>query len=518
MLAKNQKMWSKCYQGVMITVLIGLTVTIFFVAGADVDDYWAKRDEFIKQEESRMVGNKIELNEIEKIVNGILMEYKWKEFDEGFENPKSFIPANHIFETLDRIEKSDVFQFIQKLPKGSMLHGHDTALVSGDFLYQLTYKPDLFACYVGANINLKFFKEPVTDSTCDWKPIASMRESDPNFDEDLKSQLTLITPDFRTKHTDINTVWSLFMDIFMLIDPLVCYKPVFEEYFYQVLQELYNDNVMYLEFRSTLPEVYDLDGNIYGSVEVAGIYKQTLDAFMESHPDFIGAKLIYAPVRKVDNDTMNNYIDIANELAEKYPTFLAGFDLVGQEDLGNPLIEFINQLLNKDMSFYFHAGETNWYGSSTDLNLVDAVLLGTKRIGHGYAVLKHPDVADKVKRDGIALEISPISNQVLMLISDLRNHPGNYLIANDYPVVITNDDPSFWGAKALSHDWYMAFMGMTSRNADLRFLKQIALNSIEYSSISDKNAAFAEWEKRWNHFLTTIIENKIRTFPKVFVH
>ena len=67
------------------------------------------------------------------------------------------------------------------------------------------------------------------------------------------------------------------------------------------------------------------------------------------------------------------------------PDFVAGFDLVGQEDLGEPLVKFADKLrmLGQDVQLFFHAGETNWYGTATDDNLIDAVLLNTKRIGHG---------------------------------------------------------------------------------------------------------------------------------------
>lgn len=55
---------------------------------------------------------------------------------------------------------------------------------------------------------------------------------------------------------------------------------------------------------------------------------------------------------------------------------------------------------------------TDWYGASTDLNLLDAIMLNTARIGHGYALVKHPILWNAVKSRGIALEICPISNQV----------------------------------------------------------------------------------------------------------
>jgi adenosine deaminase CECR1 len=65
------------------------------------------------------------------------------------------------------------------------------------------------------------------------------------------------------------------------------------------------------------------------------------------------------------------------------------------------------------------------------------VLLGTKRIGHGFAVVKYPNILKIVKKMKIGIEVNPISNQVLKLVDDLRNHPAAVLFSDDYPVVIS---------------------------------------------------------------------------------
>ena len=55
----------------------------------------------------------------------------------------------------------------------------------------------------------------------------------------------------------------------------------------------------------------------------------------------------------------------------------------------------------------------DWQGIEVDGNLVDAVLLNSSRIGHGYAITKHPEAIKMGKEKSIAIEINPISNQVI---------------------------------------------------------------------------------------------------------
>jgi adenosine deaminase CECR1 len=228
-----------------------------------------------------------------------------------------------------------------------------------------------------------------------------------------------------------------------------------------------------------LSQLYDLDGKKYGPIECAQIYVDVLKDFKQSHPDFAGSKFIFAPLRGVDDATFDTYLPIQQKLMKNFPDFIAGFDLVGQEDkgrkllmalhsnesilasTGRPLIDFAEKLLKypSDIQFFFHAGETNWMGTSSDENLVtkalemilpsvthlplccshqfDAILLGTRRIGHGYALVKYPHLLKVVKEKGIGIEINPISNQVLKLVDDIRNHPASILFTDDYPIVIS---------------------------------------------------------------------------------
>jgi Adenosine/AMP deaminase. len=89
---------------------------------------------------------------------------------------------------------------------------------------------------------------------------------------------------------------------------------------------------------------------------------------------------------------------IAGSLPSGRPTrihadqIFKGFDLVGDENVLKPLIDYIEPLLQfrerqrelgLDIPFIFHAGETLGDGTPADMNLYDAILLGTKRIGHG---------------------------------------------------------------------------------------------------------------------------------------
>lgn len=109
----------------------------------------------------------------------------------------------------------------------------------------------------------------------------------------------------------------------------------------------------------------------------------------------------------------------------------------------------------------------------------------------------------------IAIEVNPISNQILRLVYDLRNHPAAFYLSENIPVVISCDDPGFWNVMGISYDYYYAFMAMASAEADLRLLKQLVWNSIDYSilTVAERQDAAHILNTQWNQFISYVIND-----------
>lgn len=220
-------------------------------------------------------------------------------------------------------------------------------------------------------------------------------------------------------------------------------------------------------------------------------------------------------------------------LKQQFPDLIAGYDLVGQEDLGQPLAALTPELFwfkktcaenGVDIPFFFHAGETLGDGNETDENLFDAILLGTRRIGHGFSLYKHPLLIDMVKEKKILIESCPVSNEVLRLTGSIMSHPLPALLARGVPVALCNDDPSVFGlgSNGMTHDFWQALQGW--ENMGLEGLASVAENSIRYATFQDykakewlqvvKDGSFGrdirarrmkEWSRAWEKFCQWIV-------------
>ncbi|GJQ76376.1 hypothetical protein Trydic_g2094 [Trypoxylus dichotomus] len=462
--------------------------------------YHHKRAIIVDKEHQHSLGGDIILTAAESRCNEKLLKAKYKELQD-----KSYQPWQKNFMHVRKdIEKSRVFQFIRKLPKGASLHSHLYASASYRYVTNdLLHRKHIYVCNIDGRTKLKFVAGDATNTPPNCELLDDKRKT-PEFDDWLDAHLLV--------SDNPENAWDSLRKIFTFMYDLFSYVGVLEDYIYQVLLEHYTDNVYYVEVRTPFVPMYDLNGTDYTAEDFVETLWNTMKKFQRDHSDFIGMKIIYAPYRATTTNIVRKNLDILKRIAQKYPGFIAGIDFVGFEEEGT-LLHYFDELTSfgEDFNFYFHAGETNLHGTHVDFNILDAILLDSKRIGHAYALPKHPEMMTLIKEKNIAIEVCPISNQVLGLVADLRNHPAAYLIARGYPIVICNDDPGNWGAEGLSYDWYLTFMAMTPEYTGLHFLKKLAINSLEYSALNEteKVTAFKIWNAKWNKFIESVIRSDI---------
>ena len=132
--------------------------------------------------------------------------------------------------------------------------------------------------------------------------------------------------------------------------------------------------------------------------------------------------------------------------------------------------------------------------------MLDISLLDNRRIGHGLNLVYFPKTMELIKSQNKLVEVSPISNQVLGYVSDLRNHPARVLLSNGIQCSINSDDPSVYGYEGLSYDFWVAFMYW---ELDVKALKKLVYNSVNYSSLNkdEQKKALEYLNKQWAGFV-----------------
>uniref|UniRef100_A0A667YS09 adenosine deaminase n=1 Tax=Myripristis murdjan TaxID=586833 RepID=A0A667YS09_9TELE len=488
-----------------LTAMVAYVLLLWFVEVCMGMPDPRQRDMLMRQEVSRQTGGRVILTAAEQRLDAYLHRLKQQEMSAA-----QFPPAVHFFKAKPLIQSSPVFSLLRKMPKGGALHIHHSSLVSVEWLVKnVTYRPHCYICFTWDN-SVRFLfssRQPFPRWDCFyWQLLETLRAKMgdcTDFDNSLIQNLTLFTEDPDTAYPSQDIVWEKFEKAFISAAGLITHAPVLKDYFYRGLEELHQDNVMYLELRSGLSRTYELDGTIHDKIWSLKTFQEATKQFVADHPDFLGARIII---------TVKAAVKEAIQMQRDFPDVVAGFDLVGREDSGRTLWYFREALslpadLGVTLPYFFHAGETDEEGTDVDQNILDALLFNTTRIGHGYALAHHPLAKELSRKKNVAVEVCPISNQVLKLILDLRNHPAAVLMSEGHPLVISSDDPSLFGTTGLSYDFYQAFVGIGGLKANLGTLKELAINSIRYSSLPPhlKETGLAMWQNKWDVFISDFL-------------
>jgi len=414
-------------------------------------------------------------------------------YNESFHNIKDFIAA------------TSLFKIIESMPKGAILHTHSGGVT--DVEWVISRAKEYKNCFVfcdsdnGENLygQLAIFEENKAP-----KGFVSLKEkiaTDANFSSELYDLLVFK----RNTLEPSSDYWLEFEKRFMRIMPLVSYRPFFKEYYKKSFLDLLSNNVNHMEIRFIFGNLFDEKNSSYPVDTMVTDLQDIVLEVQKTHPEF-SLNLIYTSFKFLGVEEINNQLAEAFRLKKEYPDLITGFDLVSEEDRGNTINYYeeswgkLDSLENEygfDLPLFLHAGESN---SIKNMNLYDAVALNSRRLGHGLNLVLYPKLLEEVKRKDILVEVNPLSNQILGYVDDLRNHPARILLSNGVQCSISSDDPGVFGYQGLSYDLFMTFVAW---ELDLKAIKKLVFNSIEYSTLDSerKRKALTTLLKEWNEFV-----------------
>lgn len=464
----------------------------------------------------------------------------------------------------DRMEKSKLWKIVQRMPKGALLHCHLEAMVDLDWALEEAFVTEGVClrstealnspkALLKADVSFSFTKTSAKNDVSIWEekypaetliPITVAADSFPNggrkgFVEWIRSRVTITPEEHLAQHEGPNEVWRKFMSCFPILGSLIYYEPIYRKFVRKMCKQLLDDGVYYVDMRSAFYTPYRSVGEEEWDPDYIGMLDHMEDEIekfkaSEEGKEFWGGRMIWTTIRAFGTRNVIESMKQCIEMKLEFPSLIAGYDLVGQEDLGRSLSSLAPELFwfrkacaqaGVDIPFFFHAGETLGDGDSVDENLFDAILLGTRRIGHGFSLYKHPLLIDMVKEKKILIESCPVSNEVLRLCGSIMSHPLPALLARGVPCSLCNDDPTILGQRVsgMSHDFWQALQGW--ENLGLAGLGSLAENSVRWASLEDctsqewvkdikdgtmgkgiRAQRLKEWIGKWERFCAWVVE------------
>ncbi|KAK3292643.1 uncharacterized protein B0H64DRAFT_377148 [Chaetomium fimeti] len=467
----------------------------------------------------------------------------------GQEHPRFY--GDHFLSNADLIEQTQLFALCRAMPKGAHLHIHFNANLLPSVL--LGIAKDMERMFIWSNIALD---RPEAYNLCRIQfsimsedTVVKRGKGDP-FDENYQCGTVMQFQEFREAypggqeaadqflqsklvfqeeeaHNLLQTpegAWEKFNARTQMMKGLFNYKTAYRRYTRQCLEEFVDDKIQYAEIRPNFMssnQVWEDDGSC--RVDNVGIMDLIIDeyeAFQKDHnrQTLKGLKVIYCTPRSFSEEQVGEALTqcFQFKMDDKFSKYIAGFDLVGEESKGKPLKDFAQQFLQfqalckaagVDIPLLLHCGETLDIGTDTDGNLLDALLLGAKRIGHGFALPRHPYVMSQMKQRGVCVEVCPISNEILGLTPRMSGHSVYNLLANNVPCTISADNATLFRSR-LSHDFYQVMAGKSDMT--LHGLRQLVEWSIDHSCMEPKlmKEVRESWEEMWYEFCQEIVDGK----------
>jgi len=442
------------------------------------------------------------LSSAEHQLNAKFMKMKRRELSTHDSNGSTLIqqPFAKIHQSM---VNTQLYKSLLELPKGAILHVHWDSMLSADWLIKVASYND--HCWMDTRPGKGYgaMNFSLSRPGEGFQLLSKLRDAAPHVVSAFDDSLVQLLSSSPTKFEPWKNAWIRFQKYFGVVNGLVSYVPVFEQYLRKAFQNLVSQSrLVHVELRFDVnPVMYNLNGTSLSPHETLAVLQRVAKEFA-SH---LTVRLILSSYKPAAPPAkLPAILRQAADLAAAFPNLVVGFDMVGQEDISPSLHDYAPALVagrkEHGLKYFLHAGETAFNGNDTAAeNVIDAALLA-RRIGHGLALIKRPELGPHLRQQGIAIECCPISNQVLGYVQDFQNHPAAWMVESGVPLTLSPDDPGALGYDNVAADWWVAFVAW---NMDLASLKQLAHNSIKYSALEDaeKEVAFTQWRKQWDSFV-----------------
>ncbi|KAG7198140.1 hypothetical protein KM043_005559 [Ampulex compressa] len=238
-----------------------------------------------------------------------------------------------------------------------------------------------------------------------------------------------------------------------------------------VIEEFHEDNVIYLELRST-PRA------VKGSMTKEGYLEAIMRAFRackEQHPSMF-VKLLISVNRKEGFKAAQENVRLAIDFRKKYPDYVIGLDLSGDPTTGDAFISLLQTSRKAGLKIAAHCAEV-----PNEKEAMDILSFKPDRLGHCTCI--HPDLQgsknlfDALLESKIPIELCLTSNIKCKTVPSYTAHQFKHFYDAGHPICLATDDKGVFGS-SLSHEFEIA--SATFGLGEER-LKALCLSSVEYA-------------------------------------
>jgi len=269
------------------------------------------------------------------------------------------------------------------------------------------------------------------------------------------------------------------------------------EILYRNMEAFGKEGLVYLETQTGLDGFRKPDGSPFTHDEVMAIYRARLDS-RDAKATGVEVRFQSALVRSRPN--AEDRLRELYAMNDKYRDSYVGINLVGREDNGKgyPLrfLPVLRELRHHypDINLSIHAGESD----EPDYHVRDTLLLGAKRIGHGFNLIRDPETLVLMRNGPYLVEISLISNLMLEYVNNFSQHPFPEYLRIGVPVALSTDDRGMWDSD-MTDEYYVA---VHEFNLSWEELVTVGRNSLKFSFVDEptKQRLMGEYDKRIQRF------------------